>query len=220
MIVSTGSVGGIDEAGRGSILGPLVVAGVSADSKALKRLADLGVKDSKLLTHESRTALYEEIKSRCDAVSFLPILPEEIDRYVTYGRRRRKLNFLEAIHMARIIPLLGVEQVFIDAPDTNTRLFTAELKEMISPCPSIVAEHKADRNYVVVSAASIVAKVERDRAVELLRAKHGEFGSGYPSDNETISYLRRWMEREGTFPPFARRSWKTWDRILAATLAP
>jgi len=220
MVRSAASVGGIDEAGRGAILGPLVVAGVSANSKALTRLSELGVKDSKLLTHERRCALYEEINRLCDEVSFLPILPDEIDRYVTYGRRRRKLNFLEAIHMARIIPLLGVEQVFIDAPDTNTRLFTAELKEMISPCPSIVAEHKADRNYVVVSAASIVAKVERDRAVELLRAKHGEFGSGYPSDDETISYLRRWMEREGTFPPFARRSWKTWDRILAATLAP
>jgi ribonuclease HII len=220
MVHSVKSVGGIDEAGRGSILGPLVVAGVSASPNALKRLADLGVKDSKLLTHERRCALYEEITRSCDFVSFLPILPDEIDRYVTYGRRRRKLNFLEAIHMARIIPLLGVEQVFIDAPDTNTRLFTAELGGMLSPCPRIVAEHKADRNYVVVSAASIVAKVERDRAVELLRTEHGEFGSGYPSDDETIAYLRRWMEREGTFPPFARRSWKTWDRILAATLFP
>jgi ribonuclease HII len=222
MVLSTESVGGIDEAGRGAILGPLVVAGVSANSKALKRLAELGVRDSKLLTHERRCALYEEITSWCDAVSFLPILPEEIDRYVTYGRRRRKLNFLEAIHMARIVPLLGVDQVYIDAPDTNARLFTTELKEMLRsrPCPRIVAEHKADRNYVVVSAASIVAKVERDRAVELLRVEHGEFGSGYPSDEETIAYLRRWMEREGAFPPFARRSWRTWDRILAATLGP
>ena len=139
---------------------------------------------------------------------------------MTYGRRRRKLNFLEAIHMARIIPLLRVEQVFIDAPDTNIRLFTTELTGMVRPCPKIVAEHKADRNYVVVSAASIVAKVERDRAVELLRREHGEFGSGYPSDEETIAYLRRWVEREGACPPFARRSWKTWDRILAATLVP
>ena len=167
MVLSTESVGGIDEAGRGAILGPLVVAGVSANSKALTRLAELGVRDSKLLTHERRCALYEEITSWCDAVSFLPILPEEIDRYVTYGRRRRKLNFLEAIHMARIVPLLGVDQVYIDAPDTNARLFTTELKEMLRsrPCPRIVAEHKADRNYVVVSAASIVAKVERDAMI-------------------------------------------------------
>jgi len=197
-----------------------VVAGVSAGEAALKRLKELGVRDSKLLNHEKRCSLYEEIRSLCDAVEFLPILPDEIDRYVIYGRRRRKLNFLEAIHMARIIPLLKVEQVFIDAPDTNPPKFTSELAEMLHPCPRIVAEHRADKNYVVVSAASIVAKVERDRAVELLRAEHGEFGSGYPSDDETITYLRRWVEREGVIPSFARRSWKTWDRILVSTLIP
>jgi ribonuclease HII len=122
--------------------------------------------------------------------------------------------------MSRIIPLLTVEQVFIDAPDTNPVRFSSELSGMLDPCPKIVAEHRADRNYVVVSAASIVAKVERDRAIELLRTQHGEFGSGYPSDEDTIAYLREWVEREGAIPPFARRSWKTWDRILTVTLFP
>jgi ribonuclease HII len=183
-------------------------------------LEELGVKDSKLLAPVKRSSLYKEIKSLCTAVAFLPIMPAEIDLYVIFGRRRRKLNFLEAIHMARIISSLAVGRVFIDAPDTNLRRFTSELSEMLSPCPRIVAEHKADRNYVVVSAASIVAKVERDKAVELLRMEHGQFGSGYPSDEETIAYLRRWVEREGAIPPFARRSWKTWDRILAMTLVP
>jgi len=205
---------------KGSVLGPLVVAGVSIEEDSLKDLKELGVKDSKLLTHEMRCALYEEIKSLCKVVVFLPIHPPEIDRYVTYGRLHRKLNFLEAIHMSRIIPLLMVEQVFIDAPDTNPARFSSELSDMLDPCPKIVAEHRADRNYVVVSAASIVAKVERDKAVELLRTEHGEFGSGYPSDEDTITYLRAWVEREGAIPPFARRSWKTWDRILTVTLFP
>ncbi|MGA2665273.1 MAG: ribonuclease HII [Nitrososphaerales archaeon] len=185
---ASAAVGGIDEAGRGSILGPLVVAGVSATPDALRRLGELGVKDSKLLTAERRSSLYPEIEALCDEVAFLAIPPAEIDRYVQYGRRRRKLNYLEAIHMARIVPLLGeVERVFIDAPDTNPARFSSELAEMLDPCPRLVAEHRADRNYVVVSAASIVAKVERDRAVEALRSVHGEFGSGYPSDEETIS---------------------------------
>ncbi len=92
------------------------------------------------------------------------------------ARLHLKLNFLEAIHMSRIIPLLMVDQVFIDAPDTNPARFSSELSDMLDPCPKLVAEHRADRNYVVVSAASIVAKVERDRAVELLRTEHGEFG--------------------------------------------
>jgi len=213
-------VGGIDEAGRGSVLGPLVVAGVSAGPAALERLKELGVRDSKLLTPKRRAALREDIDSLCEEVVSLPILPPEIDRYVIYGRRLRKLNFLEALHMASLIPRLRAPTVFIDAPDTNPRRFAQELASMVDPCPRVVAEHRADRNYVVVSAASIVAKVERDRAVDELRAVHGEFGSGYPSDPSTIDYLRNWVEREGSIPPFARRSCKTWERILTLTLAP
>jgi ribonuclease HII len=213
-------LGGIDEAGRGSILGPLVVAGVAACEEALHILGEAGVKDSKLLTPERRSLLYEEIKRHCDVVSFLPIPPAEIDRYVRYGARRRKLNYLEAIYMSRIIPRLSVERVIIDAPDTNTRRFASELSEMIHPCPKIAAEHRADRNHLVVSAASIVAKVERDRAVDVLRREHGEFGSGYPSDDETIGFLRDWVERNQRIPSFARKSWKTWDRILVTRLSP
>jgi ribonuclease HII len=211
-------VGGVDEAGRGSVLGPLIVAGVSAASEALKELEDMGVKDSKLLTSRRRSALYDEIARVCDVVRFAPIAPEEIDRYVWFGKKRRKLNFLEATHMARVIPGLGADEVFVDAPDTNPRMFTEELSGMLDPCPRIVAEHRADRNYVIVSAASIIAKVERDRAVEHLRGEHGDFGSGYPSDDQTISYLKDWVRQKGSLPHFARRSWKTWDRVLTDTL--
>lgn len=213
-------MGGIDEAGRGSVLGPLVVAGVSASHPSLERLKELGVRDSKLLTPGRRASLYDEIVTLCDEAVSFAIPPPEIDRYVIYGRRLRKLNFLEALHMASLIPVLRAQEVFVDAPDTNPGRFAAELAGMVDPCPKIVAEHKADRNYVVVSAASIVAKVERDRAVEELRSQHGEFGSGYPSDPSTIDYLRRWVEKEGSIPSFARRSWKTWERILTLTLAP
>jgi ribonuclease HII len=97
-------------------------------------------------------------------------------------------------------------------------MFTTELSGMLDPCPRIVAEHKADRNYVIVSAASVVAKVERDRAVEELREEHGDFGSGYPSDPQTIAFLKEWVRREGSRPSFSRKSWKTWDRVLTETL--
>jgi ribonuclease HII len=211
-------VGGIDEAGRGAIIGPLVVAGVCADADALKEFKEMGVKDSKMLSREKRASLYSEIVRLSKVVHFAPIEPDEIDHYVFFGKRRRKLNFLEAIHMAKVIPRLDVEEVFVDAPDTNPGLFTVELSGMLNPCPRIVAQHKADRNFVIVSAASIIAKVERDRAVERLRDEHGDFGSGYPSDAQTISYLQEWVRREGSRPQFARKSWKTWERILVTTL--
>lgn len=200
------------------MVGPLVVAGVSIEQDSLKELKALGVKDSKLLTAARRSSLYDEIVRLSKVVHFAPIDTVEIDHYVWFGTRRRKLNFLEAIHMARVIPRLAAEEVFVDAPDTNPRMFTLELSGMLDPCPRIIAQHRADRDFVIVSAASIIAKVERDRAVERLRAEHGDFGSGYPSDPQTISYLRDWVRREGSRPEFARKSWKTWDRVLTETL--
>jgi len=202
------------------VVGPLVVAGVSIEQDSLKELKALGVKDSKLLTAARRDVLYDEIVRLSKAVHFTPIDTVEIDHYVWFGTRRRKLNFLEAIHMAKVIPRLAADEVFVDAPDTNPRMFTLELSGMLDPCPRIVAQHRADRAFVIVSAASIIAKVERDRAVELLRGEHGDFGSGYPSDPQTITYLKEWVRREGSRPQFARKSWKTWDRVLTETLDP
>ena len=212
-------VGGVDEAGRGSVIGPLVVAGVCADPETLETFQDLGVKDSKLLSAKKRSSLFDEIVRLSRAVHLAVVEPDEIDRYVWFGTRRRKLNYLEALYMAKVIPHLGASEVFIDAPDTNLPLFTVELSGLLGePCPRIVARHKADRDYVVVSAASIIAKVERDRAVEVLRGDHGDFGSGYPSDPQTISYLQEWVRREGSRPYFARKSWATWERVFTLDL--
>jgi ribonuclease HII len=206
-------VGGVDEAGRGCVLGPLAVAGVSVDSSRLEELAALGVKDSKLLSPSQRDSLYPEIIKVCNRVEVSRIPPKMIDRYVSRGKKYRRLNYLEAIHMAKVIDALGVEEVYVDAPDTNPPRFQMELAELLSCRPRIVAEHKADVNYPVVSAASIVAKVERDIDVAALRDIHGDFGSGYPSDPDTIAFLESWMKSNSSQPEFARKSWKTWARI-------
>jgi ribonuclease HII len=220
MANSRACVGGIDEAGRGSIIGPLVVAGVSATLETLKQFEEMGVKDSKMLTAAKRESLYDEIVLLSNEVHFATIEIDEIDQYVWFGTRRRKLNFLEAMHMAKVIPHLAADEVYVDAPDTNPGMFTVELSQMVELCPRIVAQHRADRDFVIVSAASIIAKVERDKAIELLRGEHGDFGSGYPSDRHTVEFLKDWVRREGSRPHFARKSWKTWDRVLTETLDP
>jgi ribonuclease HII len=206
-------VGGVDEAGRGCILGALAVAGVSVESSMLDELAALGVKDSKMLSPAQRDALYPEILKVCTRVEVSRIPPKMIDRYVSRGKKYRRLNYLEAIHMAKVIDALAVDEVYVDAPDANPARFQKELAELLSSKPRIIAEHKADVNYAIVSAASIVAKVERDRDVAELREIHGDFGSGYPSDPDTISFLESWVKSKSSQPEFARKSWKTWDRI-------
>lgn len=139
--------------------------------------------------------------------------PREIDAYVRRGKKYRRLNYLEAIHMAKVIDALGVDEVFVDAPDTNPARWSNELASLLSCKTRIVAEHRADVNFVIVSAASIIAKVERDHHVAALREIHGDFGSGYPSDPDTIEFLRSWMKKENSRPEFARKSWRTWGRI-------
>ncbi len=205
-------VGGIDEAGKGCILGPLVVAGVSIEQGSVDRLLDLGVKDSKLLRPKKREKLYEEIKNLCTAVSY-HVMPQEIDEYVMKGKKYRKLNYLEAIYMAKVVDRLGASKVYVDSPDVNPRRFSGEITKMLDSNSLIIAEHFADRNYPVVGAASIIAKVERDMAVSKLRLEHGEFGTGYPSDPRTIAFLREWVSARNSVPSFTRSSWKSWGRI-------
>jgi ribonuclease HII len=72
----------------------------------------------------------------------------------------------------------------------------------------VISEHQADRNYPVVSAASIIAKVERDHTIEELKCNYGDFGSGYMSDPKTKNFLYTLARKRGEYPDFVRRSWK------------
>ncbi len=210
---SGGLLGGVDESGRGCLLGPLVVAGVSMPASEARTLKGMGVKDSKKLTPRQRESLYPEIIVRSARVYHLGITPQEIDAVVTRGRRLRKLNYLEAIYFARVIDNLGPCRVTVDASDIIPERFRDDILANLASKCVVSAHHKADRDYPVVSAASIIAKVERDRAVELLREAHGDFGSGYPSDPATRSFFADWIQRREPLPGYVRKSWKTWLRL-------
>ncbi len=206
-------VGGIDEAGKGCLLGPLVVAGVSVSSDGAKALKKLGVKDSKKLSSAKRERLYPQIIEVSERVHWTMITPDEIDFVVTTGTKLRKLNYLEAIHFARVIDMLGASRVTVDASDVIPERFRDDIVRNLEAKCRVFAAHKADRDYPVVSAASIIAKVIRDREVELLREVHGEFGSGYPSDPATRAFFKDRMLRGESLPGYARKSWKTWHNL-------
>jgi ribonuclease HII len=206
---------GTDDAGRGPIIGPLCIGGVSAPASMESKLVAMGVKDSKLLSPQARERLYGEIKELVTASIVLKIPPREVDEYVRRRKKHTKLNYLEAIYMARVINELPGEIAYVDASDTNVDRYASQIEEHLTRKVKIVSTHFADRLFPVVSAASILAKVERDREIEVLKAKHGDFGSGYPSDPRTISFLEDWMKTHEEVPPFARQTWKTWKRIGA-----
>jgi ribonuclease HII len=219
MIKRGGLVGGVDEAGRGCLLGPLVVAGVSVSPEGVKALKKMGVKDSKRVSPAKREKLYPEIMKVSERVHWTYITPDEIDFTVTTGKKLHKLNYLEAIYFARVIDKLGANRVTVDASDVIPDRFRDDIVGNLGAKCNVVAVHKADRDYPVVSAASIIAKVNRDREVDLLRAVHGEFGSGYPSDPATRAFFKDRMLRGESLPEYVRKSWKTWVNLQQSLIS-
>ena len=207
-------VAGVDDAGRGCIIGPLAIAGVLMKEEDLPKLRQLGVRDSKLLSPRRRETLAAEIKRIAEDYTVIKLSPEEIDDVVENGRKLHRLNRLEADTMANVIESLKPDKAYVDASDVLEQRFKRHILERLTLKVEIVSEHKADRNYPIVSAASIVAKVERDREIGELSAKFGEFGSGYATDPKTIEFLKRWVEKFGEYPDFVRKSWKPAKKVM------
>jgi ribonuclease HII len=210
------NIAGIDDAGRGPIVGPLVIAGVLMDEDKVRELVSMGVKDSKLLTPELRSDLANKIQGVALKISYDELSPAEIDEVVMKARKLQKLNFLEAKSMAKVIADLKPEAVWVDASDVKPERYARQILDELPSSLSrtvLISEHKADRKYPIVSAASIMAKVKRDAAISVLWEEYGNFGSGYVTDPKTIEFLREWRRTHPDYPPMVRKSWKTLREI-------
>lgn len=201
---------GIDEARRGPVLGPMIIAGVLLDERNERKFIELKVKDSKLLTPKKRVALEKEIKRIAEEIHIVEISAQEIDE----KRKRMSLNELEAMKMVECLELFEKkpDKIIIDLPDPNNHMFIRRMSKYADIKPPIVAEHKADVKYPVVSAASIIAKVFGDARLREFEKEHGPLGVGYPHDERTIKFLEKCMEK-GEFPDIVRKSWITAKRI-------
>lgn len=206
-------VSGVDDAGRGSVIGPLAIAGISIEEKDLPKLVDLGVKDSKLLSPQRRETLAHQIRELALSYNVVLLSPVEIDHVVETGKRLHRLNRLEAQAMARVLAVLKPDVAYVDASDVLPNRFGDHIAERLNFKLKIISEHKADSKYPIVSAASIIAKVERDKALSELQKKYGDMGCGYPTDSNTIEFLECWIRKFGSYPDFVRKSWKPAKRI-------
>ena len=207
---------GIDDAGRGPVIGPMVLAGCLLDEKAEKELKKLGVKDSKQLTQKRREFLESKIKESAETFEVVLSHPEEID-----GKNKEgvNLNALEAIKMAHVINRInkgyGKIKVIVDCPSVNIEKWKDFLKTKIENLSNleVVCEHKADKNHVSVSAASILAKCVREVEMSKLKEKFGnEIGSGYCSDVVTKKFLENHSKDHADKGIF-RKTWSTWKQI-------
>lgn len=209
---------GIDDAGRGPVMGPMVLAGCIVDEEIEKEFRKLGVKDSKDLTQKRREFLEEKIKGLSKKFEVVMSTSDEIDSSLESGTN---LNELEAIMTAKIINKLNKGdqkiKVIVDCPSVSILKWTDTLKTKIKNLSNleVVCEHKADVNHISVSAGSILAKCVREREMHKLKEIYGNgVGSGYPSDPSTCKFLEKnaiEFKDKGIF----RKSWSSWKRACA-----
>jgi ribonuclease HII len=201
---------GIDEAGRGSLFGSMFVAGVLIDERKIEKLIRIKVRDSKELEPEAREKLALKIQKIADRIQIKEITAQEIDRLRNYI----SLNEIEIRVFAQIIEECGADEVFIDMPEVNGEKFLLKLKAKIRPelkkDIKITAENFADKKYPVVSAASIIAKYNRDMHIAELAEKYNfDFKTGYSHDQKTLEFIEEYLKKHKKFPEEVRKSWDT-----------
>lgn len=203
---------GVEEAGRGPIIGPLVMAITSCDKSKEKELSLMGIKDSKMLTPKKREELFEKIIKICE-YEIMIISNVEVDEAV--NSKTDNLNKLEARTSAQLINKLAlkvkIDEVMLDCPTVSLDKYSKEVSSQVDNKKiKVISENKADINHPIVSAASILAKVTRDREVEKIKEDLGiDIGSGYPADPKTKEFVLRNLDCK-----YIRKSWATYKNAI------
>jgi ribonuclease HII len=201
---------GVDEAGRGPVIGPMVFGAVVLDSEGERKLREMGVTDSKMLDQKTRGILYDEIKKIAVEWRTLSLSAKEITEWMNTA----SLNDVEAIKTAEMLDSLDSDPdvFYLDSPDTIPERYGKNIGNLCKKRGMMVAEHKADMTYISSSAASILAKVERDSTIASFKEEYGDIGSGYPSDAVTQAWIDRWFKENRSFPDIVRKKWSTVTR--------
>jgi ribonuclease HII len=206
-------VAGVDEAGRGPCFGPMTLSIVVLEKDVEEELREDGVKDSKDILPAKREKLEKIILEKAIENIVVELNPIEINDLMT----KNSLNEIEAMQIGNMINKLKTkpEIIYIDSPDTNPKKFEGRIeKYLTNKNVNLRAEHKADSKYIAAGAASVLAKVARDRAIKKLCIEFGDFGSGYPADPKTKLFLAKYVEKNKRLPPFSRIFWKTCENAL------
>jgi len=210
-------VAGTDEAGRGCVMGPLVICVAVIEKEKEAELKAIGARDSKLLTPGQRKSLYKKIKSLCKESKCIHITAGELNELMPH----HSLNEIEAMKIAELFDKMKAEpeQMVVDSPDNNVHMFEKRLMRHAKKKTDFLCEHKADAKHPIVSAASIIAKVERDSEIDRIKGELGhDFNSGYSSDPKTIVFLRANIDRPEV-KKYVRMRWSTVDKLRQRKLS-
>ncbi len=202
---------GIDEAGRGPVIGFMVVAGVLVDSDSEKFFADIGVRDSKTLSRDARERIFPHIIELSEKIFIKLIHPYEIDRFPINKLELDKIMSLisDSCKLMSRCP----DEIYVDAVGDVEKSINYLRRRL--GLRDIYMEIDAEEKHLSVAAASIVAKVLRDYHIDTLKNLLGDFGSGYPSDPKTIKWLEENKELVDRYRGiFIREKWETVKKVL------
>ncbi len=206
-------ISGTDEAGRGPVIGPMVMAIATIDEKDEHRLQEIGVRDSKLIPPEKRELMFDQLKGILKQYEIIILSPQEIDDAL--NDEKMNLNWLEAHTTAKLINKIKADSVVVDCPSNNVEAYTDYMKKLLDKDHAkmkLIVEHQADANYLIAGAASILAKVTRDREIQKIKDSLGvELGSGYPSDPVTVRFLKENFDK---YPDIFRKTWKSYKKVM------
>lgn len=188
----------------------MVVGGLWVPAERVEELAGLGARDSKELSRDRRAEILDRVQEVALHWQVVLVPPEQIDG--------ENLTQLELEALAKLIRAHPADRIFLDVPTPPKGIahFLQALEERVGRSLPLVGENRADQTYPIVGAASILAKVTRDRELEAIRATYGDVGWGYPGEPRVKEFLTDWYRREGRFPPVVRRRWSTAREIAAA----
>ncbi|MHA1474349.1 MAG: ribonuclease HII [Promethearchaeota archaeon] len=207
-------IAGLDEAGRGPVIGSLVIGCVIFNEKDLHLLDEIGVDDSKKISSKKREILAQKIKTHAVSYDLLEITAENIN---ALHKKGLSLNEIEEISFAKLINGIKPQPdiIYLDAADVVEERFGRTIGGMLKFKPKkIISKHRGDAIFKIVGAASILAKTKRDHIIEEYKKKYGNIGSGYPSDPYTKKFLKSYYNSHQKFPPIVRTWWKTVENII------
>ena len=212
-------IAGIDEAGRGAVIGPMVLACISIDSKDSKKLEAIGVKDSKELSAKRREELFKQIESFAKDIIVVKVSACKISSFKAKGIN---LDKLEAMKIAEMVTMINADKIYIDSIEQNSEKFEKMIREFLpeeKKKAELVVKNYLDENIPVVSAASIIAKVERDKEIEEIKKQvNFDFGVGYSHDDRTRDFIEKILQTEDQPPSYLRIHWETVQDIARKLL--
>lgn len=207
-------IAGVDEAGRGCVIGPLVMCAFACNAQVEKTLRGMGVRDSKEVPQEERVRLYGELKRRGKFT--VDVITAEL---ITQKMRAKiSLNDVEAesasLLLERLHEKIAFERAYVDSPDPRPEKFEKRIRKHCDHAFAIVSRNKADRDFPVVGAASIIAKAIREEELAAIKKQvaaaglKGDLGTGYSHDERTIKFLNEnWSNPH--LKPYIRWEWAT-----------